>query len=129
MYKILFEIILKLVLLVANFIVIIKCQIIKHTDGDIFDIYSSTFQMQSLLQAEIKLVSHLKNYTNTAENFEDDKENKHIIDNIISKHYQNFDPGPDLEHYVSNPFNAFGVISRTVELKDLPILFKNVPQM
>ena len=43
---ILFELLL---LLVANFIVIIKCQIIKHTDGDILDIYSSTFQMQSLL--------------------------------------------------------------------------------
>ena len=123
---ILFELLL---LLVANFIVIIKCQIIKHTDGDILDIYSSTFQMQSLLQAEIKLVNHLKNYTNTAENFDDDKENKHIIDNIISKHYQNFDPGPDLENYVSNPFNAFGVISRTADLKDLPILFKNIPQM
>ena len=127
MYKILFEILLKLVLLVANIIVIIKCQIIKHTDGDILDIYSSTFQMQSLLKAEIKLVNHLKNYT--VENFDDDKETKHIIDNVISKHYQNFDPGPDLENYISHPFNAFGVISRTAELKDLPMLLKNVPQM
>ena len=118
---ILFELLL---LLVANFIVIIKCQIIKHTDGDILDIYSSTFQMQSLLKAEIKLVNHLKNYTG------ENKENKQIIDDIITKHdYQNFDPGPDLENYVSNPFNAFGVISRTADLKDLPILFKNVPQM
>ena len=124
---ILFELLL---LLVANFIVIIKCQIIKHTDGDILDIYSSTFQMQSLLKAEIKLVNHLKNYTGE-NNFDIiEKENKQIIDDIITKHnYQNFDPGPDLENYVSNPFNAFGVISRTADLKDLPILFKNIPQM
>ena len=122
MYKIiLFELLLSSV---ANFIAIIKCQIIKHTDGDILDIYSSTFQMQSLLNAEIRLVNHLKNYTG------ENKENKQIIDDIITKHnYQNFDPGPDLENYVSNTFNSFGVISRTADLKVLPILFKNVPQM
>ena len=120
-----------LVLLIANFIVIIKCQDI-HTDGDILDIYSSTFQMQSLLQAEIKLVNYLKKHSVNNFNGDEGKDNLQLsnnIDKIISKHYLNFDPGVDLENYVSNPFNAFGVISRTAELKDLPSLFQNVPQM
>ena len=90
-----------------------------YTDGDTSDIFSSTFQMHSLLKAEIDFIKKLKMYLNSLETqVETIKDFLSTQYNDDTKNLENLD---NFEEYVSHPFNAFGVVSRTNEAKDLPL--------
>ena len=76
------------------------------TLGDTSDIFSSTFQMQALLQAEIELF-------NACSNVEAE------LQEIVQSIYDGFVVPNNLEEYVSHPFNSFGIVSRTMQVKKL----------
>ena len=98
--------------------VIIKCGK-TYTDGDTSDIFSSTFQMHTLLKAEIDFIKKLKIYLNSLET-----QVKAIKDFLSTQYNDNTEKLENIENfeeYVSHPFNAFGVVSRTSEAKILPL--------
>ena len=74
------------------------------TQGDTSDIFSSTFQMQALLQAEIE-------FYNASSNEEPE------LQELIQSIYNDFVVPNNLEEYVSHPFNSFGIVSRTMQIK------------
>ncbi len=83
----------------------------KVTEGDSKDIFSSTYQMQKLLSAELELAlllkQHLKELT------QDDNE---VITNFLEQNYganRTFNPTSNLESYVAHPVNSFGIVKRT----------------
>ena len=107
-----------LVLLLITFLVSLA-QSKVFTDGDTSSIYSSIFQMQSLLQAEIEFLKYLRENHNT---IEEEVGSSTFLKEFMREYYDDgvFNPPKnrdDLETYVSNPLNAFGVISRTSQLK------------
>ena len=93
----------------------------KTSAGDQSDLFSSTFQMQTLVKAEVRFVQQLKNYLEGLQTQVTE------IDKFLKTHYADIDLESieeDFEDYVSNPFSAFGVISRTAQAKAtlLPII-------
>ena len=88
-------------IIVFSFIFIVKCK------EDMTNIHASSYSLQRLSEDEFQFSQDLNNYASALEYHA--KEVKRYIDSIYSK----FDPGDDLEAYVSNPLNSFGVIKRT----------------
>ena len=76
-------------------------------------VQTSTFLLQHLLQDELQFVevlkTHYKEYITNDHNTSIAKQIQNYINNI----YLNYNPGYDLETYVSNPLNALGLIRRT----------------
>ena len=83
----------------------------SYTEGDLSSIFASTFQMQTLLKAELEILPKLTGLAALLEN------QAKFINNFVDKKYKDFQVPQDLESYVSHPFNAFGVVSRTGYLK------------
>ena len=93
--------------------------------GDQSDLFSSTFQMQTLAKAEVRFVQQLKIY------LEGIKTQVKEIDNFLNTNYAHVDLDSieDFEEYVSNPFSAFGVISRTAQAKSLVPIIRDDSEM
>jgi hypothetical protein len=88
-------------------ITVITCK--NYKEGDNSDIFSSTFQMQTLLQAEIKFVNHLRKHV------EDLESRAEKIKSHLGKFYDHgkWNPGDNLGDYVAHPVNSFGIVART----------------
>lgn len=82
----------------------------KTTQGNHLNIFASTFQMQSLLQAEMDFVKAIQR----------DKLNQWQVKFYQDYYHSSFlENDTSYEDYVSHPINAFGIISRTSQAKEL----------
>lgn len=82
-----------------------------NSRGDTQDIFSSTFQMQTLLKAEIEFAKVLSQHK-----FEEEDK---LVQDFIKTYYDNkwFENITNYEKYVSHPINSFGIVSRTAQAK------------
>ena len=71
------------------------------------DIHTSIYSLRKLAQDELDIVDILGKYAEAIDN------QSKQVKSYLEDHYSNFDPGDDLETYVSNPLNAFGAMKRT----------------
>ena len=71
------------------------------------DIQSSVFSLEQLLKDELEFIKDLDNYIESL-----DFQAKQVRE-YLDEHYSNYNPGDDLEAYVSNPLNAFALMKRT----------------
>ena len=89
-------------ILLLLFTICVQCY-----DERMTDIQSSVFSLEQLLKDELELKEDLDNYIDTLDFSA--KQVREYLDDL----YASFDPGDDLEAYVSNPLNAFALVKRT----------------
>lgn len=89
----------------------------KTTQGNDLNIFASTFQMQSLLKAEIDFMKSIQNSV-----FLSDENQVQFYQDYYHHQQNHFENVSSVENYVSHPINAFGIISRTTQAK---VLFGN----
>ena len=76
-------------------------------DERMTDIQSSVYSLEQLLKDELEFKADLDIYIEALDLTA--KQVKEYLDDL----YSNYDPGDDLEAYVSNPLNAFALVKRT----------------
>ena len=92
---------------IRNLVFVLICVSFAQCEERMTDIQTSTFLLQRLLEDDLEFIDDLNNYVAALEH------HAKQVREYINELYSNHDPGDDLEKYVSNPLNAFGVIKRT----------------
>ncbi len=77
-------------------------------EGDHENVISSTHQLRELLENEIRFVNNLRDYLSVLK-----KEVHFVQDYLNSEYNHDLNQISDLEGYISNPLNAFGVVKRS----------------
>ena len=80
---------------------------VQCDDKPMTDIHTSIHSLELLVKDEREILNDLDKYVEALE------DHAKQVQEYIDAHYSNFDPGDDVETYVSNPLNAFGVVKRT----------------
>ena len=86
-----------------------------QTPGDNLFIFSSTYQMQLLLRAELEFVAYLRRNLEKIKSWSESESFQYFIEDNYSA--EKFVKPQNFESYVSNPFNSFGIMSRTSQAK------------
>lgn len=96
-----------------------------YTSGDSASIFSSTSQLQSLLTAEQEILPKLQDLASLLES------KSKAIKEFLQLHYTEgtFPAQNEEEKFLSHPFNSFGVVSRTSELKEVISNLLIVPEL